>query len=230
VNIFYQQAIIHSVLETLPISSSWHMNYFLLTNNAAIKLLHLALLPALLSLCLWHKHILKNHSMTLCLAITPTFFIYLIKYLTQTRSFVLPMSLIHFFMGVLLVLIAQRQCHSKKLNPIDDKKLLILMGLLQPLSLLLSGVSRLGITLLPGLVFKLDFNKTILFSFFLEIILIIGETLKQLEQGIVCSLELYGYCSLIFLISLWLVMSLKWRGLAACGYYRIGLGIFLALQ
>jgi undecaprenyl pyrophosphate phosphatase UppP len=227
-NIFPIKAIIHSVLESLPISSTWHMLYFFSEIGSEIHLLHLSLLPGLMALILYYQRVIPKNLLTIVIALIPTGCVYLLKKILVLESLKIPMNYVHMMMGSLLLGVAIKQMNiNKNSMKISASKLLILIGCLQPLSLIVSGVSRLGTTLLAGLFYPIEFHTTIVLSFFLQFLLVLADSILDLTHGIYCSFELYVICSLVFLSSIHLLCRLRWIGVGLCGLYRIGLGILL---
>jgi undecaprenyl pyrophosphate phosphatase UppP len=223
----FAQAIIHSILEALPISSTWHLEYFFHLSSASVKILQLGLLPALLSIMMINWRILPKNVFLIGSALFPTVFIYILEHEGYIQYASFSAQATHRLIGVLLIVISYRQMTAHHIKTLNDHHLLIMMGMIQPLALLIPGLSRLGTTFLPGLLFKLNFKRTMCLSFYLQLLLITADTVRHWAANVFCPLEFYLICSLSFVVALRILLYWEWVGLMLCGFYRIGISFFI---
>ena len=130
---------IHSFLEIWPISSSWHLEYFFSTSKEVITSYHLLLLPIVtLLIFLNRKKLFFDPFYIFCL-LSPSGGIYILKALKLIPLVILSPSLIHFMMGIVLLLIGIQQLFSPFLKKTDPLIILIFMSITQSLNIIISG-------------------------------------------------------------------------------------------
>ncbi|MBM4222286.1 MAG: hypothetical protein FJ161_00565 [Gammaproteobacteria bacterium] len=224
----------HSILELFPISSSWHVKTLYHLTSKTVHDFHLWLAPGLL-IILWLRSNRSDYPKpigTILAAIAPGVLAYFLTKSQIISKFALPSALLHFSMGWLLYFISQRQMDKEfPKKDISVNALWLLIGLCDSLGSLVPGLSRMTASFLPGLFFKLDFRRTLIISFSLNLCLQcvkIGVDTYRNQLALPTILQLF--LAIIGLVIGWAIAEkYKWNFLKYIGMYRIALGTLLFL-
>ena len=222
---------LHSVCEMLPISSSWHLKYFFQASSLSTHIYHIWLLPILLCILMVRSERKDFASpYILCATSLPAMLLYIGNKMGVIEKWSVPISLLHFLMGVGLFLIAYRQSQSDSSEPdLPTHLIWSYMGIGQAFGMMIPGISRLGTSLLPAMFFKMNFRRSLVISFSLDILILMGSAgLDIFKHTVVLpSLLEIVITSLGFSLG-WVVLEhFQWRLIGLIGIYRVLLGIAL---
>lgn len=223
---------LHSFLEVCPVSSSWHLKQ-LGANSTQVHDYHIWLFPIIALYTFYTRKRSKIFSLPLSvifLSILPTASVYFLLKNNYISKIPLPATGSHITVGILLVAIALRQT-TEQLPPITLQRSWILSGLLQSLSLLISGSSRLGMSLGYALIYRIGFLEAFAISFSLNLITLTAGTGLDMLKGHLTlpTLTELLVASTFFCLALFVAIRGKWGFIAGCGCYRIALGLTLLL-
>lgn len=221
---------LHSFLEVCPISSSWHLKYLGATKTQ-IHNFHIWLFPVVMLYALSFRHKSQLFKLPLGIifwSIMPTAAIYFLLKFQIFSPVTLPASNTHLLMGALLVAISWRQ-KTTAVAPISVPSAWVASGLLQSLALLIPGSSRLGFSLGYALFYRIDFLQAFVISFSLNLITLAAGATLDVAKGhfVLPSLLEVLIASLLFLFGIRIAHKGQWAFIAACGCYRLLLGLWL---
>lgn len=223
---------LHSFLEVCPVSSSWHLTQ-LGASSTQVHDYHIWLFPIIALYAFYTRERSKIFSLPLSvifLSIAPTAAIYFLLKNHHISKIPLPAAWSHITVGILLVAIALRQT-AEKLPPITVRRTWILSGLLQSLSLLISGSSRLGMSMGYALIYRIGFLQAFAISFSLNLITLSAGISLDILKGRLTppTLTELLVTAIFFCLGLFVAHRGQWVFIAGCGCYRIALGLTLLL-
>jgi undecaprenyl pyrophosphate phosphatase UppP len=133
-------------------------------------------------------------------------------------------------MGLLLILASLRQSWSNVTEkPLHTHSYWLFMGIAQSIGMLIPVTSRLGASLIPGILKPMEFRKTLVISYALEtFILIFSATLDLSTNQLILPsmLELFT-ASFGFGLGWAILERFQWRFIGLVGVYRVILGALL---
>ncbi len=225
---------LHSLCEMMPISSSWHLKYFFQANSHMTHIYHIWLLPVVLCLLILRSRRQDFPSLWLMIACAaPSMIFYFGIKLGVFDKWVWPIEFIHLFMGLGLILAGQYQCSCSHLKPsISSSLTWVLMGVGQSLGMRIPGSSRFGASLLPGMFFKMDFRRSLVISFALDVVCLGSSAYLDFYHHTleIPTLLQIIIASLGFSIGWWILEKWQWNFIRLLGAYRVLLSISLFIE
>ena len=221
----------HSLFEAWPISSSWHMQALFAVQPQELEKYHILLLPILTLLLIRSIECKLEFFVIWAISLLPTVAMYMGLKLGFVTPVVLRSDFLHIMTGLLLMFVAYTQTyiygHSSLKYPFE--LLFVYFSLLQPLSLLVPGFSRLGALMLLALFMPISFSNLLVGAFLMELPLLYASAIGDVigMEGVDGDWLNMLFASLGFLIGWGCMSYFQWTAVGFFGCYRLILGLGL---